>query len=226
MRQTKADAVFILGDLFEVWVGDDAAAEGFERQCADVLQNTSRRIPVFFMHGNRDFLVGKTFMQHCNCTLLDDPTLLEFAGQNWLLSHGDALCLADVDYQQFRATVRGENWQREFLGQSLAQRKTLARGLREQSELRKKSAVEYADVDSTAAKEWLLKANSHCLIHGHTHKPANHGLPGGQQRVVLSDWDLVAKPSRSEVLRLEVVSAATADGAQTVSMTRISPQLA
>jgi UDP-2,3-diacylglucosamine hydrolase len=226
LRQTKADAVFILGDLFEVWVGDDAAAEGFEQQCAGVLQSATQRIPVFFMHGNRDFLVGAAFMQQCNCTLLDDPTVLEFAGQHWLLSHGDALCLADVDYQQFRTKVRGETWQRDFLAQPLAQRKTIARGLREQSELRKKSALEYADVDSTAANEWLLRSNAHCLIHGHTHKPASHVLPGGQQRVVLSDWDLTANPARSEVLRLEILSEGMADGTQTVSMTRISPQLA
>jgi UDP-2,3-diacylglucosamine hydrolase len=226
MQQTKADAVFILGDLFEVWVGDDAAADGFERQCALVLQATTRRIPVFFMHGNRDFLVGNAFMQQCQCSLLDDPMVLDFAGQNLLLSHGDALCLADVDYQQFRTKVRSEIWQRDFLAQPLAQRKTIARGLREQSELRKKSAVEYADLDSTAASEWLLKTNSHCLIHGHTHQPADHVLPGGLQRVVLSDWDLAAKPARGEVLRLEKTAGAITDGAKTVSMTRISPLLA
>ena len=105
MAHTPADAVLILGDLFEVWVGDDAALEptSFEARCAAVLCSTAQTKAVYFMHGNRDFLVGPDFLQACQVTGLDDPTALNFAGQRWLLSHGDALCLDDVDYLQFRA---------------------------------------------------------------------------------------------------------------------------
>jgi len=107
MRETPADAVFILGDLFDVWVGDDVATEpGFAADCAAVLQAAAGRIAVFFMHGNRDFLVGDGFVQACRTTLLPDPTVLGFAGRRWLLTHGDALCLADADYLRFRAALK------------------------------------------------------------------------------------------------------------------------
>ena len=220
MQRTSADALFILGDLFEVWVGDDAADAGFEFECAKVLQATAQRLPVFFMHGNRDFLVGDSFMTFCQTTLLDDPTVLEFGGGRCLLSHGDELCLADTDYQRFRVTVRSPQWQKDFLAKPLAERKTIARQLRLQSEARKKSAVEYADVDSAAANLWLGKANAGHLIHGHTHKPADHVLENGRRRIVLSDWDLDAKPPRAEVLRL------TAGPDANFSLNRIAPESA
>ena len=113
MRDTPAGAVFSLGDLFEVWVGDDAALEpGFANDCAAVLKAAAALRPVFFMHGNRDFLVGDGLMQSCGVTLLDDPTVLGFAGQRWLLTHGDALCLDDEPYVRFREQVRAPAWQR------------------------------------------------------------------------------------------------------------------
>ena len=202
MTQTPADAVFILGDLFEVWVGDDAAREpGFAADCAAVLQAAAARRPVFFMHGNRDFLVGEAFLKGCGVTLLTDPTVLGFAGQRWLLTHGDALCLADTDYMKFREQVRSGAWQREFLAKPLAQRQAIARDLRAQSESRKRAAIEYEDVDGPCASAWLTAADAQVLIHGHTHKPADHQL-GAQRRIVLSDWDATAKPPRLEVLRL------------------------
>jgi UDP-2,3-diacylglucosamine hydrolase len=214
MQATPADAVFILGDLFEVWVGDDVLqAHSFEHQCARVMQQTAARIPVYFMHGNRDFLVGDALMKCCGAKLLDDPTVLSFDNKRWLLSHGDALCLDDVDYMQFRKTVRSIDWRQTFLAKPLAERQAIARGLRQQSEAKKKSGVTYADVDAQAARHWLKQANSVTLIHGHTHKPATHDLGQGLQRVVLSDWDIAATPPRAEVLRL------SAQGLQRISLT-------
>ncbi len=213
MQTTPADAVFILGDLFEVWVGDDVLQErGFEHQCAQVIQQTAVRMPVFFMHGNRDFLVGSGLMDACNTTLLADPTVLSFNHQRWLLSHGDALCLDDVDYMQFRQQVRSAEWQQAFLAKPLAERQAIARGLRRQSEARKQSGADYADVDSQAARQLLKQAQALTLIHGHTHKPADHDLGNGMTRIVLSDWDVAAKPPRAEVLRL------SAQGLQRISL--------
>ena len=203
MQNTPADAVFILGDLFEVWVGDDLLEErGFEYQCAQVIKQTAARVPTFFMHGNRDFLVGNGLMTACNTTLLSDPTVLSFNHQRWLLSHGDALCVDDVDYMQFRQQVRSADWQQAFLAKPLAERQAIARDLRKQSEARKISGVDYADVDENIARQWLQQAESATLIHGHTHKPAMHAMGDGLQRVVLSDWNASATLPRAEVLRL------------------------
>lgn len=208
MESTPADAVFILGDLFEVWIGDDAVGNdktGFESQCAQVLGRAARRLPVFFMHGNRDFLVGQELMKLCNATLLDDPTVLVFGGARWLLSHSDALCIDDVDYMQFRQQVRSPQWQRDFLAKPLAERQAIAGALRQQSEAKKKSGALYADVDAPSARQWLLAANAGTLIHGHTHKPAEHDLLDSLRRVVLSDWHIDAdgaNPSRAQVMRL------------------------
>lgn len=203
MQTTPADALFILGDLFEVWVGDDVLQEcGFEHQCAQVIKQTAVTLPTFFMHGNRDFLIGNDMMSACNTTLLSDPTVLSFNSKRWLLSHGDALCTDDAPYMAFRQQVRSADWQQTFLAKPLAERQTIARGLRQQSEAQKRSVAAYADVDAKAARQLLLSANASTLIHGHTHKPAAHDLGGGLQRVVLSDWDAQGTPPRAEVLRL------------------------
>ncbi|WP_100411086.1 UDP-2,3-diacylglucosamine diphosphatase [Acidovorax sp. 69] len=204
LQTTPADALFILGDLFEVWVGDDAILEtgSFEAQGCAALRATSRRIPVYFMHGNRDFLAGPAFLAHCGITGLADPTVLVFGGQRFVLSHGDLLCLDDVDYQRFRVQARSTEWQERFLAQPLATRRAQARGIRQESEARKQSGAPYADVDGPAAITWLQAAQAHTLIHGHTHRPADHVLASGLQRVVLSDWDAAALPPRVETLRL------------------------
>ncbi|MDP2256874.1 MAG: UDP-2,3-diacylglucosamine diphosphatase [Polaromonas sp.] len=214
LESTPADAVFILGDLFEVWVGDDAVSDTavsaaallpnarFEDRCARVLGQAASRMALYFMHGNRDFLVGQRLMDLCHTTLLSDPTVLVFEGQRWLLSHGDALCLGDVDYLRFRRQVRSPDWQSAFLAKPLAERQAIARGLRQQSEARKQSGADYADVDADAARQWLQAAKARTLIHGHTHKPALHDLGQGFVRVVLSDWDAEAPVLRTEVLRL------------------------
>lgn len=217
MQTTPADAVFILGDLFEVWVGDDvinddaadpAQTPCFEARCAAVIKAASLRLSIFFMHGNRDFLLGPSFAKNTGITLLEDPSALDFAGERWLLSHGDALCLQDTDYQKFRSVVRSASWKQEFLAKPLVARQTIARSLRMQSETLKQGGASYADVDSPSASDWLSAAQAQVLIHGHTHKPADHDLCGSQgqqlRRIVLSDWDASATPRRAEVLRLSV----------------------
>lgn len=217
-RSSTADALLVLGDFFEVWAGDDtAAADPFSQACADALRSASAHMAVYFMHGNRDFLVGEAFLAACQVTFLPDPTVLTFGGARWLLTHGDALCLDDVDYLTFRAEVRSPAWQKAFLAQTLGQRQAIARRLRETSELKKRSGVVYADLDQGATRAWLAAADSPVMIHGHTHRPAEHDLGprtvGADysphlQRIVLSDWDAAARPPRLEVLRLQLPLAA------------------
>jgi UDP-2,3-diacylglucosamine hydrolase len=207
LQQTTADAVVILGDLFEVWVGDDCLDDpnSFEFQCASALNEATTKRAIYFMRGNRDFLIGSDFAKLTRVTLLDDPTVLRFAGENWLLSHGDAMCLADVDYMAFRALVRTPEWHREFLAKPLTERKSIARAIRSQSESRKQTTSMITDIDSDMACKWLDAANADTLVHGHTHQPAEHSLPSGarsRHRVVLSDWDSAAIPSRLQVLSL------------------------
>ena len=202
---TRADAVFILGDLFEAWVGDDAAAEpGFEADCAAALRAAAAVRPVFFLHGNRDFLVGPDFAARAGLTLLQDPTVLTFGGHRWLLSHGDALCLADTAYQAFRQKVRAPEWQRAVLAQPLAQRRALARALRGESGQAQLADAPYADVDTAAALQWLEAADAPVMIHGHTHRPGESALDAGHRRIVLTDWDAEARPPRLEALRVGV----------------------
>ncbi len=217
LQTTRADAVFILGDLFEVWIGDDAASVerpgplSFEAECAAVLKDASMRLALFFMHGNRDFLVGEQFCTANGVSLLDDPCVLQLPAERWVLSHGDALCLADLDYQQFRKTVRSADWQSAFLARPLTERRQLARQLREQSQARKRAMTQYADVDEGASLALLAQTGARHLLHGHTHKPRTHLLEGGSQRHVLSDWDLAAQPPRAQVLRLTIPLAGPAE---------------
>jgi UDP-2,3-diacylglucosamine hydrolase len=208
-----ADALFILGDLFEVWVGDDVLdsddpAAPFWRACADAIAERARLTPVFFMAGNRDFLIGPVASERMGWQVLSDPTVLQLGQHRTLLSHGDALCVDDTDYQAFRNTVRQNAWQQDFLSQPLADRLRVARDLRERSQARKDELGNdpslWADVDHAAAAQWLRQARAHRLIHGHTHRPGQHAWGEGLKREVLSDWELGSSQPRSEVLRLHV----------------------
>lgn len=212
MRATKADAVFILGDLFEVWVGDDSAevASSFEAECVAVLREAGQRLSLFIMQGNRDFLMGPKLMQACAATFLPDPTTLQFAGQRWLLSHGDELCVDDVEYQVFRQQVRSAAWQQDFLSKPLTERQQIANGIRQASAARKGDPSIYADVDTNAALALLDECGAEHLIHGHTHKPGQHLLAPNRLRTVLSDWDVNATPPRAEVLRITTQEGASA----------------
>ena len=203
LAATAADAIFILGDLFEAWVGDDAAqVPGLASQCAEVLRQASARRPVFFMHGNRDFLVGETFSRDCGLTLLADPTLLTFGGRSWLLAHGDALCLGDPTYLRYREQVRSPDWIAHFMAKPLPEREAMARQMRDASQMHQSALPTWADVDADAARSVLRAAGTNTLIHGHTHHPVEHDLGEGLRRIVLSDWDLTADPPRAEVIRL------------------------
>ena len=201
LLNTRADAVFILGDLFGAWVGDDARFEGFEATASAVLSEAAHLRPIAFMVGNRDFLLGAEMLAACGVTALPDPTVLCAFDQRAMLSHGDAWCLADTDYQQFRREVRDPAWQARILAKPLAERRALARSIRSESE--RKAAEhqgEWADVDGPTAIEALLSAHATALVHGHTHRPATEALAPTLARHVLSDWDL-DHADRAQVLR-------------------------
>jgi UDP-2,3-diacylglucosamine hydrolase len=202
---TPADVVLMLGDLFELWVGDDARHGHFEAQCLQVLKQASQQRVLAFLPGNRDFLLGEAMAAEAGVQRLADPTVLLAFGQRWLLSHGDALCLADHDYQRFRAQVRNPEWQRAFLAQPLSQRQTQARAMRDASTQRQAGLAPdaHSEVDNHAASAWLQQAGAAVLVHGHTHRPGRHDLPGGGQRLVLGDWDLDQPPYRARCLRLD-----------------------
>lgn len=203
----QADAVFILGDLFEVWVGDDIAAQPFEAACVGMLAEAARRRPLYVMRGNRDFLLGPAFFEATGAVDLDDPVVLHAPGisaEPVLLSHGDALCLADTAYQQFRAQVRQPAWQQAFLAKPLTERQAIGAQMRAASREHQRSAapVTYADADAALAQQWLAEAGATTLIHGHTHRPQSEQRAEGWQRHVLSDWDCDhVAPARAEVMR-------------------------
>ena len=204
LQSTPADAVFILGDLFEVWVGDDARFRPFEARCVDVLAAAASRLHIGLMVGNRDFLMGTALQRDCGAIGLPDPTALSAWGQRFLLTHGDALCIDDRDYQQFRRQVRSARWQQEFLARSLPERLAIAAQIRRQSKTRQRfDGAATADVDAATAVRWMHSMGTAQMVHGHTHRPGSEMLAPGYKRHVLSDWDLddVARP-RAQVMRL------------------------
>ncbi|MEN9543485.1 MAG: hypothetical protein RLZZ598_318 [Pseudomonadota bacterium] len=207
LRGTTADAVLILGDLFEVWVGDDARFEGFDARCTKLLQEAASRLSLGFMAGNRDFLLGSDMLQHCGITALPDPSVLIAFGERVLLTHGDALCLADTAYQRVRAELRSEAWRTRMLALPLAQRRAIAAQARHasqthQAEQNRRQPEGYADVDAEAAMQWMRQASTPVMIHGHTHRPGTETLAPGFTRMVLTDWELDHHPPRAEVLQL------------------------
>ena len=190
----SAQALYILGDLFEYWAGDDAIAAGVHLPIIQAIKNLSTKgVKVFFMAGNRDFLLGHDFATCTGITILDDPSLVTLFGKPVLLSHGDALCTDDIDYQQFRAQVRNATWQTQFLNQPLAKRITYIEDLRAKSEQEKSTkSMQIMDVN-TGAVDALLRQYDYppLFIHGHTHRPHQHihNLDGHECiRWVLGDW--------------------------------------
>lgn len=202
---TPADAVFILGDLFELWVGDDARTLPFAHRCLEVLAEASSRRAVGIMVGNRDFLLGAAMRRDCGAIGLPDPTVLAAWGHRLLLTHGDALCLADEPYMAFRRQVRSESWQTDFLARPLAERLAIAAEIRQASATRRQfDGDAAADIDVAEAVRWLHTQGAAEMVHGHTHRPGSSTLAPGFKRHVLSDWDLDHDPTapRAEVLRL------------------------
>lgn len=204
LRNTPADAVFILGDLFDLWVGDDSRSGRFEAHCVEIIADASAHRAIAFMAGNRDFLVGDAMLKACGAMALADPTVLVAFDQRVLLSHGDALCIGDLAYQRFRSEVRSPAWQAAFLAQPIEARLQQAMTIRQQSEQHKRSTsrVDWVDVDPASAVRWLHEAGASVLVHGHTHCPGSEPLAPGMLRHVLTDWELdgATGADRAEVL--------------------------
>lgn len=185
-----ADALYILGDLFEYWVGDDGLALPFNARIAGLLKTV--RVPMFFMHGNRDFMIAKAFAAETGITLLDDPTIIDLHGERTLLMHGDTLCTDDHEYQAFRRQVRDPRWQQAALAQPLEARVAIAKGMRAKSEAVKSGkAEEIMDVTPATVEQAFAGSGCRLMIHGHTHRPARHvHIVNGVEcvRWVLADW--------------------------------------
>jgi UDP-2,3-diacylglucosamine hydrolase len=187
-----AEALYILGDLFEVWVGDDDAEPDNERVCAALRALTASGVACFVLHGNRDFLLGSGFCERSGCQLLSDPVIAEFGAEAVLLTHGDALCIDDHPYQELRSIVRAADWQRRFLALPRPQREALAHEVRAGSRRHTARTVPYImDVNAGAVTTAFRATRVRRMIHGHTHRPGVHDLEvDGQaaQRIVLGAW--------------------------------------
>ncbi len=189
----QAQAIYVLGDLFEYWIGDDDLDAPFHQAVVNAFADIANQgIALFFMHGNRDFLLGGKFCNACHGRLLADPTLIDLYGTPTLLMHGDTLCTDDIEYIRFRVLVRDPTWQRNFLAKPLTERKALVEDLRKQSEQQKllKSAA-IMDVAPATVEATLRSYRYPRLIHGHTHRPAKHvEVVDGHdcERGVLTDW--------------------------------------
>ncbi|MEJ2685689.1 MAG: UDP-2,3-diacylglucosamine diphosphatase [Gammaproteobacteria bacterium] len=186
------DALYILGDLFEAWVGDDDDSPTLQPVLEALADCTGAGLPVSVMTGNRDFLIGEGFTARTGCRLLPDPSVVDLYGEPTLLMHGDTLCTDDLEYQQFRRLVRDPAWQRQFLAKPLEERRQMAAGLRETSRQRTAhKAVDIMDVNHEAVLSALREHHVRRLIHGHTHRPATHELTvdgAPATRIVLGDW--------------------------------------
>jgi len=190
----KADALYILGDLFEYWAGDDDTDDPFHQQIIAAFRTLANKgVRIYFMHGNRDFLIAERFCQLAGIRLITDPTFIELHGKKTLLSHGDDLCTDDVAYQAFRRQVRDEKWQAEFLQQPLELRRKQIEAIRSRSEQEKsQKSAQIMDVNAEAVSALLKKYDyPELLIHGHTHRPDQHAIElNGHHltRWVLGDW--------------------------------------
>ncbi len=187
-RAATARQLYILGDLFEVWLGDDDPAEDL----ADVisaLTSLAERTEISFIAGNRDFLLGSAFAERVGMRLLEEPEILDLGGRRVALMHGDLLCTDDHDYQAFRREVRGPAWQSQFLARSLDDRRQVAAQLRSDSNDAMASKPEaIMDVNQQAVVDSFEQLQVDVIVHGHTHRPAVHHLAGGKTRYVLGDW--------------------------------------
>lgn len=196
-QASQAQALYVLGDLFEYWLGDDAlaATEGdpLAQRVAQAFATLSRSgVKLYVMHGNRDFLMGDAFARAAHATLIDDPSVVAIGGVPTLLMHGDTLCADDTDYQAWRRICRTPQWQREFLAKPLVERRRIGEGLRETSRsMAREKPPEIMDVTSGAVRSAFLSHGVARMIHGHTHRPARHAMDvDGRQceRWVLPDW--------------------------------------
>jgi UDP-2,3-diacylglucosamine hydrolase len=192
VHATQAEALYILGDLFESWVGDDDADPAKARVCTGLRDLTARGVATFVIHGNRDFLLGRAFCQRSGCELLPDPIIVELDGERVLLTHGDALCTDDHAYQQLRSTVRTQAWQQRFLKLPLAARASLAQQARAGSQAHTARVVpQIMDVNTNVVDKTFRALDIRRMIHGHTHRPNVHNTlidTEAAQRIVLGAW--------------------------------------
>lgn len=204
------DQLYILGDFFEAWIGDDERTPLQEQIAAALRKLRDSGTDIFLMHGNRDFLIGEDFCKRAGASLLDDPTVIDLHGTPTLLMHGDSLCTADVEYQKFRANMRNPQWQQMILQRPLEDRQQMARQLREISMAKNQGKEEFImDVTPEEVVKDMEAHGVQRMIHGHTHRPAVHelianGLPA--KRIVLGDWDknvwwLGAEPGKEPELK-------------------------
>ncbi|KGF80887.1 UDP-2,3-diacylglucosamine hydrolase [Massilia sp. JS1662] len=196
-RAPHAERLYLLGDIFEYWAGDDDLDDPFNRSVAAALRRVSEGgTAVYWLGGNRDFLVGTGFADAAGLTLLPEPHVATIGGRKVVLVHGDAQCTDDVKYMAFRVQVRDPAWQRQFLAMPLAQRKAIIAGLREGSRAAQgEKSYEIMDVTPAAVAALHADTGTDVIIHGHTHRPALHEADG-KQRYVLPDWELDADPVR------------------------------
>jgi UDP-2,3-diacylglucosamine hydrolase len=192
-QASSADAIYILGDFFEAWIGDDDDAELNLSVITALKKLSDSGVKIYLMHGNRDFLIGEDFCQQSGCQLLPDPSVVNLYGQQVLLMHGDSLCVDDIEYMKFRAQCRNPEWQAPLLAMSLEQRRMVSQQLRAQSkEANSNKAEDIMDVNADEVLKVLAEHQVDVLIHGHTHRPAIHSIEtnnGEAQRIVLGDWD-------------------------------------
>jgi UDP-2,3-diacylglucosamine hydrolase len=202
----RAEALYILGDLFEYWAGDDDLHDPFHQRVIEALRSlTDTR--VYLIHGNRDLLMGEALAAACNAELLPDPVLIDLYGTPTLLTHGDNLCTDDIEYQQFRKHVRSTEFQTEFLAKPLAARKAYIEDLRKRSDIEKHHKnMAIMDVNNEAVAELLRRFDYPRLIHGHTHRPNRHAhtVDGHLcERWVLGDWDTQANALRADAAGIQ-----------------------
>ncbi|MGZ3236514.1 MAG: UDP-2,3-diacylglucosamine diphosphatase [Burkholderiaceae bacterium] len=200
-RAMRAKQLYLLGDLFEYWAGDDDLVTPFNKKIADAIRRISDAgIAVFWIAGNRDFLVDEDFARSAGMTLLPDPYVAQIAGQQIVLAHGDAQCTDDVSYMAFRNQVRQPEWQEKFLSQSLSKRKEIIAGMRTESRSSQRNkSMEIMDVNAAAISSLFDASGTSVMIHGHTHRPARHEYHGKNNvrvRYVLPDWECDSEPVR------------------------------
>lgn len=189
-KAPQADQLFILGDLFEAWIGDDFITPDLQPVVSALKELTDNGTELFFQHGNRDFLVGERFSELTGAQILPDSHLLDLPSGKALLMHGDQLCTDDVEYQQLRIMLRNPAWQKDVLTKSVEERLMMAQQLRESSKASNtEKTQEIMDVNQDTVSTVINDAGVATLIHGHTHRPAIHPLDGDKRRIVLGDWD-------------------------------------
>lgn len=188
---TQAEALYILGDLFELWLGDDDITD-FSIQIADIIKQVSEHIPVFFIHGNRDFAIGNEYADKCGMQILDEQTIIDLYGEQVLILHGDEMCTRDIEYMKFRKKARGWWWPKLMRALPLALRRRIAqKGRKVSKENQQRLSAEIMDVSPEEVATTLLKHGVSAMIHGHTHRPKVHHFNVNEeacQRIVLGDW--------------------------------------